>query len=167
LTRAYERLEKLVRGRLRRFARPAETGDVLHEVWLRLDRTLKEVRPETPRHFFALASQHIRWVLLNAANARKGAELPDLADSTEGPATKAGRDDQFVQLHLAVGSLEESLREVVELLVYHGLTQIDAAEVLGVSDRTVKKRWRDARLKLYEILGGDMDLRSSDPGEAI
>jgi len=167
LTRAYARLEKMVRGKLRTFARPAETGDVLHDVWLRLDRALKEVRPETPRQFFALASQHIRWVLLNAAGARRGAELPDIADSTPGPSTEAGRDDQFVQIHKAVESLEEPLREVVELLVYHGLTQIEAAEVLGVSDRTVKKRWRDARLKLYEALGSEIDFQAGlDPGGA-
>ena len=166
LTRSYARLEKLVRGRLRTFARPADTGDVLHDVWLRLDRALKEVHPDSPRQFFALASQHIRWVLLNAAGARKGDELPEVVDSALGPGTQAGREDEFVALHRTVGSLEEPLREVVELLVYHGLTQIEAADVLGVSDRTVKKRWRDARLKLFEALGGTPDLTpDACPGE--
>jgi RNA polymerase sigma-70 factor (ECF subfamily) len=50
-------------------------------------------------------------------------------------------------------------REVFDLLWYQGLTQVEAAAVIGVTDRTVKSRWRSARLRLHEALGGQL------PGE--
>jgi DNA-directed RNA polymerase specialized sigma24 family protein len=42
----------------------------------------------------------------------------------------------------------------VDLLFYQGLQQAEAAAVLGVSERTVKRRWQSARLALHEALGG-------------
>ena len=47
-------------------------------------------------------------------------------------------------------------RELFDLLYYSGLSQEEAAEVLGVSERTVKRRWRSAKLVLYDRLGGQM-----------
>jgi RNA polymerase sigma-70 factor (ECF subfamily) len=48
--------------------------------------------------------------------------------------------------------LPDEEREVVNLLFYGGLTQQEAARVLGVSLRTVKRRWQSARCRLYEKL---------------
>ena len=42
------------------------------------------------------------------------------------------------------------------MLWYQGLTQAEAAELLGVSSRTVKRRWQTARLRLFEALGGEL-----------
>src|SRR5438876_226725 len=89
LARAYARLEHLARGRLRAFPRADDTGDVLHDVLLRLDAALKEVLPGSPRQFFALAARHIRWVLLDSLGRRPGAEVPDVVDPAAGPATNA------------------------------------------------------------------------------
>ena len=47
-------------------------------------------------------------------------------------------------------------REVFDLLWYHGLTQDEAAALIGVSVRTVKSRWRSARLRIAEALGGEL-----------
>jgi DNA-directed RNA polymerase specialized sigma24 family protein len=44
--------------------------------------------------------------------------------------------------------------EVFELLWYHGLTQKEAAELLGVSEWTLKRRWQEARIALAQALGG-------------
>ena len=44
----------------------------------------------------------------------------------------------------------------LDLLYYQGLTQAEAAEVLGVSERTVKRRWQAARLALHDALGGEI-----------
>jgi RNA polymerase sigma-70 factor (ECF subfamily) len=44
-------------------------------------------------------------------------------------------------------------REVFELLWYHGLTQAEAARVLGTTERVVGSRWRRARLRLHRELG--------------
>jgi DNA-directed RNA polymerase specialized sigma24 family protein len=45
-------------------------------------------------------------------------------------------------------------REVFGLLFYHGWTQPQAAEVFGVSERTVNRRWLEAQVTLGRLLGG-------------
>lgn len=154
LGRAYRRLEILARGRVRSFPGVGETGDVLHDVMIELDRVLQAVEPDSPRRFFALASQHIRWTLLDLAKRRRFTdELPDTSDTADGPATVAQTADLQARLHAEVERLPTELREVTDLLHYQGLNVVEAAEVLQVSDRTVKKRWRDARLALFDRLG--------------
>ncbi len=154
--RAYQRLEHLAHGQLRAFPRTGETGDVLHEVLIKMDRALRTICPDTVRGFFALASQHIRWVLLDLAKKRMpDVEPGDKIDDEIGPATVAQKADLNAHLHKAVESLPDHQREVVDLLYYQGLKIAEAAIVLVVSDRTVKKRWREARLALHAALGGD------------
>jgi RNA polymerase sigma factor (sigma-70 family) len=60
------------------------------------------------------------------------------------------------EFHQQIERLPAIEREVVGLLWYHGLTQAEAGEVLGVSERTVKRHWLAARLKLHEALRGNM-----------
>jgi RNA polymerase sigma factor (sigma-70 family) len=48
-----------------------------------------------------------------------------------------------------VEQLPEDEREIISLLFYEALTQEDAAQLLGVNIRTVKRRWQSARLKLH------------------
>src|SRR4051812_10978385 len=87
LRHAYARLERLTRRQRRRFAGVEETGDILNDVVLRLDRALEKVPLEDVAGFLAVASQHIRWALLNAAERRPGAaESGERADSAPGPA---------------------------------------------------------------------------------
>ena len=45
---------------------------------------------------------------------------------------------------------------VFSLLWYQGLTQAEAAEALETSERTIKRRWQSARLKLYDALHGEL-----------
>ncbi len=158
LEHAYRRLEVLAHVRLDGFPgvrRVADTGDVLNDAMLRLERALGEVRPPTVREFFGLASRHMRWVLLEQARGRRGvapgpgSPAPEPADSATGPATHAERGE----LHERVESLPPEEREVVDLLFYQGLQQAEAAQLLGVSERTVKRRWRAARLALERALG--------------
>ncbi len=50
--------------------------------------------------------------------------------------------------------LPDELSSVFDLIYYQGLTQAEAAEVLGVSEATIKRSWREARLALHDALGG-------------
>ncbi len=166
LDHAYRRLEKLAHIKLGGFPqvrRDAETGDVLNDAILRLERALQKKPPATVREFFGLASYHIRWVLLELARGRRpagglgepgsDAAVLEPADSATGPATQAGR----TELHERVETLPAEEREVDDLMFYQGLPQGEAATLLGVSERTIKRRWRAARLALDEALGGDED----------
>jgi RNA polymerase sigma-70 factor (ECF subfamily) len=65
------------------------------------------------------------------------------------PATLA----EWTDFHEKVQLLPEAEREVFDLLWYEGLTRAEAAQVLGVAERTVKNRWRNAKLELQRLLG--------------
>ena len=63
---------------------------------------------------------------------------------------------QWSELHEAIESLPSEQKEVVELLFYNGLSQDEAAEIIGVSTRTVKRYWRTAKLRLFETFDGEL-----------
>ena len=77
---------------------------------------------------------------------------PDVGDDTYDPVRLA----EWTRFHDAAGSLPDEQREVFDLLYYQGMTQDEAAALLGVSDRTVKRRWLSARLALHDALGGQI-----------
>ena len=53
-----------------------------------------------------------------------------------------------------MADLAPDLREVVDLLWYQGLPPAEAAPLLGVSASTLTRRWRDARVALFDALDG-------------
>ena len=68
------------------------------------------------------------------------------------PASEATRDSTWEPLVDAVEELPELERSVVELLIWGGLTKVQAAEMLGISRSYVHKLWRRARGLLEEKL---------------
>jgi RNA polymerase sigma factor (sigma-70 family) len=54
--------------------------------------------------------------------------------------------------------LPDEEREIFGLRFYHGLTQAEVAGVLQVSDRTVRRHWHAACVRLRDALGGDFPL---------
>ena len=68
--------------------------------------------------------------------------------------------DWRLELMEAVERLDRDEREVVDLLFFNGLTQLEAADLLGVDESTVKRRWARARVRLakwLESYGPDVD----------
>lgn len=167
IAHACDRLRTLTRRMLRGFKRVrrwAETDDVLQNALMRLHRALAEVRPETPRQFYALAAQQIRRELLDLARQQYGPEgIGTNHDTDSGIAAEkhpAESDephtlDGWTRFHERVERLPDDQREVFGLLWYEGLTQPEAATVLGVSLKTVKRRWQEARLFLFEAMRGE------------
>jgi RNA polymerase sigma-70 factor (ECF subfamily) len=146
-----------------------ETDDVMQEAMIRLHQSLAEVKPATVRDFLRLAAFQIRRVLVDFARRYYGphglaaAHLSDgvdrvmwpsphhhVTDST--PSKIAGKSEDESRLYQAVGELPDEEREVTEVIWFHGMTQQDAATVIGVSERTVRRRWQRARLMLFEAL---------------
>jgi RNA polymerase sigma-70 factor (ECF subfamily) len=76
-------------------------------------------------------------------------ELPT-PDPTNDPVKLA----DWTEFHQQVEQLPEELRQVFDLFWYGGLNTSEVAEQLRVSVRTVKRRWRDARLLLAEMRAG-------------
>jgi RNA polymerase sigma-70 factor (ECF subfamily) len=172
LSCASDRLERLTRKMLKDYPgvhRWEQTDDVLQNASLRLCRALEAVTPPTPRDFFRLAAAQIRRELIDLARRYSGplglgahhdsrAGLggdpcgPDapVADQTYDPARLA----EWTGFHRQIEALPDDQREVFDLLFYQGLSQAEAALVLGVSERTVKRYWQAARLALHAALGG-------------
>src|SRR5438477_525578 len=62
------------------------------------------------------------------------------------------------EFHGAVAGLAEADPELFDLLWYQGLTQAEAAAILGVTERTVNTRWLAARVRLSDALGGQLPI---------
>jgi RNA polymerase sigma-70 factor (ECF subfamily) len=171
---ACERLRGLARKMLRSYPRVhrwEQTDDVLQNAALRLHRTLGEIALATPRDFFRLAALNIRRELLDLAkhyygplgHGAKHATLPPGESGTGvDPADRADLSSEGSRLatwgefHEQISALPEEEREVFDLLWYQGLSQAEAAQLLGVSQRTIKRRWQAARLRLHEALHGEI-----------
>lgn len=166
------RLQQLTRQMLSRFAgvrRWEQTDDILQNAMLRLLRALDDVQPSNGVAFLALAALQIRRELIDLARRYFGPEgqganhasWPDGdADSpTIIQPNTAGDPSQLAEwreLHELVDRLPDDERDVVSLVYYHGLMQAEAGEMLGVSVRTVQRRWQSALLGLHRMLKEDV-----------
>jgi RNA polymerase sigma-70 factor (ECF subfamily) len=168
LRSAGERLERLARRMLRDFPnvrRCADTGDVYQESVLRLLRSLErlETAPASVREFLSLAAAHIRRELLDLARrcgaAKRRGDVPLAAsDSTQGfdpPASAEDADEleRWQRFHEEVEKLPVEEREVVSLRFYHGWSEAQIAELFGVTERTVRRRWAAGCARLADALG--------------
>jgi RNA polymerase sigma-70 factor (ECF subfamily) len=150
-----------------------QTGDVLRDAQMRLWKALENVVPQSTRHYYNLAALEIRRQLIDLARHYKCRLGQGMTQQTEegGGAVYEGEGcldavpdgvaepkslEGWTAFHEAVETLPDAEQEVFSLLWYEGLTQERTAEVLGVSLRTVKRRWQDARVKIFTALGGEM-----------
>jgi RNA polymerase sigma factor (sigma-70 family) len=165
------RMERLARRMLRDFGnlRPVtDTGDLLNGALLRLLETLRKIDPPpSARDFFALAACHVRRELLDLARyygtAKRGgpAPVPLGPTGSEGrgidPAAPAAESldalESWTWFHEAVEQLPAEQRELVGLRFYHGWTPAQIAELLGLEERTYRRRWRAACLALSQRVG--------------
>jgi RNA polymerase sigma factor (sigma-70 family) len=163
---AYDRLAVVARRLLGPAYRdrPEDTSGLLAEVYARLEASLADVRPESVRQFLGLAALQMRRGLVDLIRKQRGRDLdrPGVGGLTgvDPPAGATTDADWRLDLMDAVGRLEEGEREVVDLLFFHGLTQDEAADLLGVDESTVKRRWARARVRLASWL------KAFDPGPA-
>jgi RNA polymerase sigma factor (sigma-70 family) len=141
-----------------------QSEEMLSAVVERLLKALREARPTTVRQFFALASQHTRWELNDMARRLderpRAVELFDgLVPDTSSSASGLSRDGR--RMIEAVDGLPADEREAFDLVRIQGMTHVEAADVLGVAPRTVKRRLDRGLLQLTRQLS---DLRSDAPG---
>lgn len=165
LALAASRLQKLARKMLwdfPRLRRWEQTDDVFQTAALRLHRSLSEVRPESVKEFLGLAATQIRRTLIDLARHHYGPEGQGANHETGTHLEPSGKTDTpetlaaWAEFHEQVEQLPEPEREVFQLLWYSGITQHEAAELLGISDRTVLRRYYRARLQLRNTFhGGD------------
>lgn len=173
------RFEELARQMLRHYPtvrRWEQTSDVVQNATIRLMRALQEVEPTSPRHFMSLAATQIRRELIDLARKHQGPHgiaANYASHPLVGAEAEAGNGDDdpiklnandellgesppdlaaWCELHAAIERLPEEEYDLCVLMFYQGITQSDAAEILGVTDRTVRRRWQTIRIKLYELM---------------
>jgi RNA polymerase sigma-70 factor (ECF subfamily) len=141
-----------------------QTDDVLQVALVRLCSALRAAPPASPEHFLHLATLQIRRELIDLARhyrGRRDMESLNVEDSkgnevrnVMSPDGAPGGLDEWAAFHEAVGKLPDDERVVVELRWYQELSEEDTARLLDISERTARRRWRDARLRLSERLNG-------------
>ena len=158
----YGELRRIASAHLRRERRDPllQTTVLVHEAYLRLsDHDRLQWRDR--EHFFAFAARLMRRVLVDLARRKQrdrrggGALLVTLPDSGTPAAAESGED--LVAVHEILARLEEfdpASAAIVELRFFGGLSIPEVVKVLGVSERTIHRRWRTARAWLYEQLHG-------------
>lgn len=155
----YDQLRQLAQRQLRRERsnHTLNTTSLVHEAYLKLIDQSK-VSWQNRAHFFAIAAQAMRRILINYANKRKadkrGGGEP-LATFNEQSMIRETRADELLVLDEALTELEKSnqrLSKVVEYRFFGGLTQGEIAEVMGISVPTVRRDWRLARAWLSREL---------------
>ncbi len=168
--RALDALLPLVHGELKRLAasqrRRVGAGDTMqttalvNEAWFKFTRGRLPV-PEDRQHFFALAARAMRQILVDDARRRSAlrhgsnAVHADLEDVHV--AAPEGNIDRVLDIDSALirlESLSPRLVQVVNCLWFAGYTEAETAEILGVTDRTVRRDWVKARAWLYNELAG-------------
>ena len=166
---AQSQLLDLVYGEMRRIAarhlRHEKAGHSLqptalvHEAYLRLFGQDK-LDCEDRSHFYAIASQTMRRILVDHARKRLAAKRGGMltpVNLEDIQLAAAGNSDSIIALDEALTRLaewDERLCRVIELRFFAGLTEEEVAQVLGIATRTVKRDWVAARAWLNAQLGG-------------
>jgi RNA polymerase sigma factor (TIGR02999 family) len=155
----YDEMRRLAHGYLRR-ERPGHTLQstaLVHEAFVRLTGNAPP-QWEDRSHFFGIAAHLMRQILVEYARSRNagkrgGAVLKLAIDSVEEPSARPDLD--IVALDDALKDLARidfQQSRVVELRFFSGLSIEDTAQVLGISESTVKRDWNTARVWLYREL---------------
>src|SRR5262245_32467128 len=127
---------------------------LVHEVYLKFAAG-QPIDANDRAHFLALAAHAMRQVLVDAAR-RRGAQKR--GGSWERITLSAAenmvelRAEEMLALDIALEKLEERQRQIVEYRFFGGLEEKEVAELLGISDRTVRREWVKARAWLYREL---------------
>ena len=165
---ALEELMPLVYGELRRLAashlrrersdHTLQSTALVNEAFLRLVNQ-REVHWRSRAHFYGIAAQMIRRILVDHARSqqagKRGAGAIKL-ELDEAMAVSPAKELDLVSLDDALerlAALDERQGRIVELRFFAGLSVEETAEVMHISPATVKREWSSARAWLYrEIL---------------
>jgi len=164
ISHSIDRLYILTRRMLQTFPRLhrwEETDDVFQNAMIRLQKALEQIQIESLKHFYNLAALQIRRELLEMNRVHFGkfgiganhkstnvyqksidAELGHPPEELEG----------WLRFHQAIESLTHDEQEVVNLLYYQGVRQEEAAKILDMPYRTLKRIWHSIRYKLHGVL---------------
>lgn len=147
-----------------------QTDDVVQGSLIRLFRTIDNLPINSPRDFFKLAATNIRWELKSLRDKYLANKSPARHHHTDAPAALAegqapidrvlagiaAPPDSFAAISEfldAIETLTDDDRELLDLRLVHGLSRQEAADHLGLTLATFKRRYSAASDRLGEALG--------------
>lgn len=155
----YEELRRLAASKLANEA-PGQTLQptaLVHEAWLRL------VHPEgrawaNRAHFFASAAEAMRRILVDNARRKRSAKHGGLLQRLQLEDLDVAitqDDDTLLAINDALDRLAQEdpqCADLIKLRFFAGFSNVEAADLLGMAERTAKRSWAYARARLYEEL---------------
>jgi len=155
----FNELKLLARSRLRAAGAVTQlnTTALVHESYLKLSQRVGTMSFPSRNHFFAYVAKVMRSVIVDLVRERnadrRGGGLLMVTLETEPGVVDHG--EEALQLDEALQALEQvepRLAQVVEMRYYAGMTELEIAEVLQITDRTVRRDWEKARAILKTML---------------
>ena len=158
----YEELRKLASAKMVHVP-PGQTLQataLVHEAWLRIQKSSPN-QWSNRAHFFAAAAEAMRRILVEQARRKsrirhgggqRRVNVEDVDICSEAP------EDKILLIHEALETLatvDPLKAEIVQLKFFAGLKNYDVANVMSVSEKTVRRQWNAAKLRLFQMIKAD------------
>ena len=163
LSTLYQELHGMARRQLAgQHNQTLDPTSLVHESYLKLIGASGGARFEDRAHFFAYAASAMRSVVVDYARNRmarkRGGDLKRVAEIPEEAESSLRLDENLLALDTALerlAAVDDKLAKVVELRYFAGLSEQEIAELLGRSERSVRRDWQKARLFLLAAMRED------------
>ena len=156
----YPELRRIAHRRLARNSRDGmlDTTVLVHECYLKF-AGMDALNAIDRAHFLAYSATVMRSIIVNLAEARRsakrGGDALHVTLNTMAAESVAQPEEEILDVHAALGELERvdaRLVQVVEMRYFGGMKEADIADILGLTERTVRRDWEKARLFLAQAL---------------
>lgn len=155
----YDELRQIARARMFK-EQPGHTLQataLVHEAWLRL-RSGTNGQWDNRAHFFAAAGEAMRRILVDSARRRlqlkRGGDM-ERVDLHESQIGSPYDEEKLLQVHEVLNALavEDPLKaQIVKLRFFVGLNHHEIAEALSLNEKTIRRHWEVAKVRLYELI---------------
>ncbi len=159
----YDELRRLAASRMAQESagQTLQPTALVHEVWLRLGAD-EQPQWQNRAHFFGAAGEAMRRILVE--NARRklrlkrgaGQERIELEESAiQAPV----EDEKVLRIHEALETLQQEdpqKAEIVKLRFFAGLSYEEIAALLDVNEKTVRRHWEVAKVRLFQLIRADL-----------
>jgi RNA polymerase sigma factor (TIGR02999 family) len=161
LPQVYEELRRLAGARMSHEAtgHTLNATGLVHEAYLRLVGDADTPKWAGRAHFFTVAAEMMRRILIDHARRKRrerhGGQFKRVELTDHLSAGAASHDDKLLAVNDVVDQLaahDESAAHLVKLHVFAGMTLEQAADALGISDRTAYRDWKYARAWMFRKL---------------
>lgn len=160
----YDELRALASAKMARVpaGQTLQATALVHESWLRIQNSAGNDW-KNRAHFFSAAAEAMRRILVEQARrksrirhggGKKQVNFDDVDIASEAP------EDKMLLIHEALETLadEDSLKaEIVKLKFFAGLKNEDVGQIMGVSEKTVRRHWNTAKLRLFQIVSANKE----------